>query len=1070
MDQQRWEIIREVFDAALELPSSEREAFIRGASQQDAEVYAELKNLLHADEEASEFLESPLLAAGAFQQFSVTELPLLPGEVLCQRFRILRAVGEGGMGYVFEAWDMELRRSVALKAIRPEVAGHSESLKRFRQEVSLALRITHPNVCRTFDIERETRVVDTTTGRSREIVFLTMEFLQGETLAERLSRTGPLPLDHALHIARQIADALTCAHQLGIYHRDIKPANVMLVPATLSQASPSSSEFPRTVITDFGLARQEAILRSDGLSGVSSSGIPLGTFAYMAPEQLECAETSAATDIYAFGLVLFEMVTGKRAFSSSNPLSGIKQRLTGPAPSPQSVIPGLPEIWCRAIEGCLRLNPAERPQNAADVMAILDGSKVSLPPRVEKFVSHAPSTRRFTLASWSIRLRVFAMAMILVAIVSLSLAGLRLYQSKANSKVTPGALVYLTPVKNQTGEKAFDNLTELIQAGLTQSAQINLLDQGRVGDILQQMTKSPDTVITEPIAREIAMRAGAPRVVFATVTGTNGSYKLNIDIQQPDATGIFRIRKDRTKSFPWHTSGSTTASGTIPAELLTAVRDTSDWIRHEAGESQNDIARLDAPPEDVTTDNWDALSLFDKAIRLQSDQKTEEATLSLKKALEFDPHFALAYGRLGDLLVSLGRSDEGMQSYAHALDLTEIRRLTQRERDRIRGLAALDSGDYETSVAAFRDYAINYSDDYLGWFYLGYPLMMLGRTDESLTNLRKSYGLAPSRRDPAQQLATFDVAAGHYDEARQLAKVLAANNHGPDSTHILGLAAFLEANYPDAESAFQKLQQSSTPSDRSLGNMMLVRVAAEQGKLAQALEVVSIGIAEDRNRGSMTAEAQKLTDRAELERQVRSYAGMFKDIELALTLDRSYTRLNSSVMILGRSLTDRENSIADAIRSKLFSLDKQFAGEGTRHGEVTKLRLHAQVLLANGQWKNAIDTCRRASALDSPAADRAYLALTLIEASNHVVDPAQRRSLQDEAFANYSRTVFHPGLSWINPYDNLPGFYADEMANFLKLASQLGKNDPEVARIEETLTHLRKNASPALIKTSGASN
>ena len=399
MDQQRWEIIKEVFDTALELPSSEREAFILAASEGDAEVYSELKSLIQADEDAGDFLETPILTGSAFEQLAVPEQPFQSGEMLCQRFRILRAVGEGGMGYVFEAWDTELRRSVALKAIRPEIASHPESLKRFRQEVSLALSITHPNVCRTFDIERETRVVDATTGRTREVVFLTMEFLQGETLAARLSRTGALPLDEGLRIARQIADALTCAHELGIYHRDIKPANVMLVPAAASQspASSSSPEFPRAVITDFGLARQEAILRSDGLSGVSSSGIPLGTFAYMAPEQLECAETSAATDIYAFGLVLFEMVTGKRAFSSSNPLSGIKQRLTGPAPSPQSVAPNLPEPWCRAIEGCLRSNPAERLQRAADVVAILDGERDVLPPvRTRKFISHGPTTRRWT--------------------------------------------------------------------------------------------------------------------------------------------------------------------------------------------------------------------------------------------------------------------------------------------------------------------------------------------------------------------------------------------------------------------------------------------------------------------------------------------------------------------------------------------------------------------------------------------------------------------------------------------------------------------------------------------------
>ncbi len=1062
MNQQRWEMIREVFDAALELPSSEREVFIRGASQQDAEVYAELQNLLHADQEAGEFLESPLLVAGAFQQFSATELPLLPGEVLCQRFRILRAVGEGGMGYVFEAWDMELRRSVALKAIRPEVAGHPESLKRFRQEVSLALRITHPNVCRTFDIEREIRVVDTTTGRSREIVFLTMEFLQGETLAERLSRTGPLPLDHARHIARQIADALTCAHQLGIYHRDIKPANVMLVPATLSQsqASPSSSEFPRTVITDFGLARQEAILRSDGLSGVSSSGIPLGTFAYMAPEQLECAETSAATDIYAFGLVLFEMVTGKRAFSSSNPLSGIKQRLTGPAPSPQSVIPGLPETWCRAIEGCLRLNPAERLQNAADVMAILDGSKVSLPPRMEKIVSHAPSTRRLARAPWSIRRRVSALAMILVAGVSLSFAGLRLYQSKADSKVTPGALVYLTPVKNQTGEKAFDNLTELIQAGLTQSAQINLLDQGRVGDILQQMTKSPDTVITEPIAREIAMRAGAPRVVFATVTGTNGSYKLNIDIQQPDASSPNRYRDNWTRSFEWQSSGSTIGKGTISQKLLTAIRNASDWVRHEAGESQNDIARLDTPPEDVTTSNWEALKEFEKALKLHEAGKTDEAILSLQTAVGIDPDFALAYGRLGDFQVALGHTAAGLTSYARALDLTEMRRLSLRQRDRIRGLAASDSGDFESATGAFRDYTINYEKDYLGWFYLGYPLMLLGREDEALSSLRKSYEIYPAGLSPITQLGTFDAASGNYQEAQQLAVILRQRGYLAYGARIQGLASFLSGNYDSAEQHFQEMIQSFHPHDRSMGFTMLIHLAAEEELIQKAMELLNQAMAEDRQRGDRAAESETFIDRAELERKLGNYEEVLESIQRGLSLDESPQRVSSAALILSRTLFVTKGPLASRIRQELLAIDSHFTGESIgNYSKLAKLRLRAHVALATGNWSSAVDLAKKADALDTPTGDRSSVAFVLITAAHFVIDKATKGKLLNEAAAMQSRTVLNPGLAWTDPFTNLPGFYAEEMSSFIETAKSIDKIE-DVGQVSSILDRLRRNTVP----------
>ena len=1058
MNQQRWEMIREVFDAALELPSSEREVFIRGASQQDAEVYAELQNLLHADQEAGEFLESPLLVAGAFQQFSATELPLLPGEVLCQRFRILRAVGEGGMGYVFEAWDMELRRSVALKAIRPEVAGHPESLKRFRQEVSLALRITHPNVCRTFDIEREIRVVDTTTGRSREIVFLTMEFLQGETLAERLSRTGPLPLDHARHIARQIADALTCAHQLGIYHRDIKPANVMLVPATLSQsqASPSSSEFPRTVITDFGLARQEAILRSDGLSGVSSSGIPLGTFAYMAPEQLECAETSAATDIYAFGLVLFEMVTGKRAFSSSNPLSGIKQRLTGPAPSPQSVIPGLPETWCRAIEGCLRLNPAERLQNAADVMAILDGSKVSLPPRMEKIVSHAPSTRRLARAPWSIRRRVSALAMILIAGVSLSFAGLRLYQSKADSKVTPGALVYLTPVKNQTGEKAFDNLTELIQAGLTQSAQINLLDQGRVGDILQQMTKSPDTVITEPIAREIAMRAGAPRVVFATVTGTSGSYKLNIDIQQPDASSPNRYREHWPKGFEWRASGDTSSQGTIPQELLTAVRKTSDWIRSEAGESTHDIAQLNMDAGDVTTSNWQALNEFANAQRLISKGRKEDGILLLRKAIQVDSGFALAYAQLGDNLVSIDRLKDGYEAYSEALNAGSGQRLSRKERDFIKGSFASDTCDYTAAEEAFRDYSAFYENDYIGWFYQAYPLDMLDRPKDAIAVLQRAKSLSPSMPGISGVLAYNYLMIGDYDSAQKVIASLRKADKLDFALYFEGIDDFLENKLAGSEQSFRQLIHMDSADFRSSDYAMLARVQAEQGKYKDSLFTLSDGIIANQAHGNSDDSGLRMLDRAYIYCKVNAFGECLEETASALKLNSSPDSIIAASLILGATIPRLPKTLAHKFTTQLFRLEQLLPKKDVGQLDTfARTRIRGEILLATGDVKGALSAFRTANSLDAPLGAREYLARGLLAAAARENNLAQSGLLRKQALDAYQRAAGRPTVIWRNPWQYPPGFLADEMTAYLGVARQIGSTSIEVKNITKTLALLR---------------
>ena len=198
MDQDRWKTVNHIFHAALEVSPSERHAFVHSASNGDPELQAEVELLLKADQDAGSYLETPLLPG---ELFSSSAPPVSPGDVLCGRFRILRAVGEGGMGHVFEAYDSELAVHVALKIIRPEIASNPETLNRFRQEVRLARQITHPNVCRTFDIERETSVVDPASGTKKELVFLTMEFLLGETLDSRVKRSGLLPLDEALQIA-----------------------------------------------------------------------------------------------------------------------------------------------------------------------------------------------------------------------------------------------------------------------------------------------------------------------------------------------------------------------------------------------------------------------------------------------------------------------------------------------------------------------------------------------------------------------------------------------------------------------------------------------------------------------------------------------------------------------------------------------------------------------------------------------------------------------------------------------------------------------------------------------------
>ncbi|MEA2692223.1 MAG: eukaryotic-like serine/threonine-protein kinase, partial [Acidobacteriota bacterium] len=297
---------------------------------------------------------------------------------------MVRFLARGGMGEVYEVEDAVLGERVAAKTVRPEVARDATAVERFKREIQLARKVTHPNVCRIFDVSHH----QPDTPETPPVLFLTMELLDGETLAQRLGRTGAMAPQEALPIARQIAAALHAAHQAGVIHRDLKPGNVLLVAA--SGAGPSG--IPRAVVTDFGLARAEA----DDQGLTLTSAAVLGTPAYIAPEQVEGGEITPAVDIYAFGVVLYEMATGKLPFVADTALGTAVKRLTEAPASPRIHAPGMDPRWEAAILRCLERDPGRRFATALDVVESLDGrgqETAGRPPAAETRPGSRPERR-----------------------------------------------------------------------------------------------------------------------------------------------------------------------------------------------------------------------------------------------------------------------------------------------------------------------------------------------------------------------------------------------------------------------------------------------------------------------------------------------------------------------------------------------------------------------------------------------------------------------------------------------------------------------------------------------------
>ncbi|HYX25183.1 MAG TPA: serine/threonine-protein kinase, partial [Thermoanaerobaculia bacterium] len=333
---------------------------------------------------------SATVAPAAARRRGGDEPGFAPGELLAGRYRVVRFIARGGMGEVFEVEDLELKERVALKTVRWEAAQDTVAVERFRREIQLARKVTHPNVCRIFDVSHHREE-----GSAEATIFLTMELLPGETLSQRLRRAGPMLPGEALGIASQIAAALDAAHHAGVIHRDLKPGNVVLVEGRGAGAGRG----PRAVVTDFGLARLDSgaeAAAGQALTLTGAAGV-VGTPAYLAPEQVEGGEITSAADVFAFGIVLYEMLTGTVPFLGENALSTAVKRLREAPVPPRVHSPGIEPRWEAAILRCLERDPAARFASAPEVIRALEHpveTATVLTPRPAPEASHAPPPAR----------------------------------------------------------------------------------------------------------------------------------------------------------------------------------------------------------------------------------------------------------------------------------------------------------------------------------------------------------------------------------------------------------------------------------------------------------------------------------------------------------------------------------------------------------------------------------------------------------------------------------------------------------------------------------------------------
>jgi eukaryotic-like serine/threonine-protein kinase len=362
MTAERWQQVKTIFQRAAECDPAARTAFLRESCGDDADLRREVESLLASEQHPGSLLDNPVLAAGAVAAAAPPNRtgpinPIHPGAVLPERYEILAELGRGGMGIVYKARDRETGEVLALKILKPEIAADLQIIERFKNELRLAHRITHHNVARLYEFHR-----------AGDTVYVSMEYVEGESLCALLHRTGKLDVAHGLAIARQLAAGVAEAHRQSIAHRDLKPENIMLTAAG------------EVKVLDFGISRFYAA------NATATTGF-IGTPAYMAPEQAEGTLTDHRTDIYALGLVLYEMFTGTKAFTGDTPVSLALKQVRESPPPPRTLAPLLPVHVEHAILKCLEKDPADRFQSVEDLMRALAGE-------------HFATVRRPGLSPW----------------------------------------------------------------------------------------------------------------------------------------------------------------------------------------------------------------------------------------------------------------------------------------------------------------------------------------------------------------------------------------------------------------------------------------------------------------------------------------------------------------------------------------------------------------------------------------------------------------------------------------------------------------------------------------------
>lgn len=758
---------------------------------------------------SAETLESPVLPHPQAAQSDLSKRTPDFGP----RYRVERVLGEGGMGTVYKVKDLELDRTVALKLVRRDLTYNPEILQRFKQELLLASRISHRNILRIHDLG----------DGPGDTKFISMAFVEGEDLHQLLKREKHLPLQRALNIAHQLCVALEAAHAEGVVHRDLKPQNILV------------DHNDHVYVSDFGLAKS-----LEGDLGMTRTGQFLGTPRYMSPEQVDLSHVDARSDLYAFGLILCELVTGTLPFERvDSTMQMMYQRVHGPPKDPKKLNPDLPDYLAKIIQKCLERDVALRYQSAAEILADLDAGHAPTLTHHSRIATVVADVVEKPKNAWLIAAAAVAL---LVGILLAPPVRHALFPgaTRTASKTQAPVRVLVADFTNHTGDPVFDGTLEpMFNVALEGASFIDAFDRGDARKAARKLP-NPTDKLDEQSSRLIAVSQGIAAVVIGSLSRRGDGYKISVEAL--DAR-----------------SGNSIATADAVAgnkdEVLRTIPKLVAPIRKALGDNTPESVQVNTLGGGFTAASLEVVHQEGIAMEQQFAGKFEDALQSFSKAAELDPNFALAYSGMAALAFNLGRQKDA-EKYIR-LAMAHEDRMTERERFRNRGLYYLTTGNWQKCVEEYTQLVSRYPGERVGRSNLASCLAELRKFPEAVAAARQVVEMLPKSALYRMNLSFLSSAGGDFLAGEQEARTALQLNPSSESSYLmLGEAQLGQGQLAQATESYRQLEKL-----RGMGSSMaataLADLAVYEGRFDEAVRILEQGAAADLAAKSPDAAANK---------------------------------------------------------------------------------------------------------------------------------------------------------------------------------------------------------------------